>query len=498
MGIIRHYTILTCFDYCGFKLAGTCIGASFLFLNLSKNIDLPYWPPIRLKVMGLACFLWGSYLSLYSFKFGPWVLDIIFTIVAALFWLERQNPAARILSPAIILSLLIRRYQNEPVIIFTYVALVGFIFWRCKESTRNKIPSKVSFETPKRIKLTRSVLRITGVTIMALILIKEVVGPINNVLDPQKRWEFLTHHSPSFENLNNRSLSPLGNQLKNHVLVLAETIGERAAYQPQAQLKARDYIGNQFIEMGFKPRYLEYQAKGMYYVKDGAPFYNVEVTLSSAENQDDGIIVVGAHYDTAPGTRGADDNASGVAVLIELARIFKINNQKREIRLVAFGTEEPPAFGTQNMGSFHYAQKLKNENIKVKGMISLEMLGYYNPKKGSQLYPPFLHLFFPNHGNFIALVSNFSSRSFLKSLSYKWDKNSFPLVTATLPTVFSGITLSDQLNFWDAGFPAVMLTDTSFFRNPHYHQETDTPEKLNYENMALITKTLADVLTNIK
>jgi Zn-dependent M28 family amino/carboxypeptidase len=250
--------------------------------------------------------------------------------------------------------------------------------------------------------------------------------------------------------------------------------------------------------MGFKPRYLEYQAKGMYYVKDGAPFYNVEVTLSSAENQDDGIIVVGAHYDTAPGTRGADDNASGVAVLIELARIFKINNQKREIRLVAFGTEEPPAFGTQNMGSFHYAQKLKNENIKVKGMISLEMLGYYNPKKGSQLYPPFLHLFFPNHGNFIALVSNFSSRSFLKSLSYKWDKNSFPLVTATLPTVFSGITLSDQLNFWDAGFPAVMLTDTSFFRNPHYHQETDTPEKLNYENMALITKTLADVLTNIK
>jgi len=195
---------------------------------------------------------------------------------------------------------------------------------------------------------------------------------------------------------------------------------------------------------------------------------------------------------SAPGTAGADDNASGVAVLLEVARLIKERKPGREVRFVAFGTEEPPAFGTRNMGSWHYADRLMENGTRVHGMISLEMLGFYNPRRGSQLYPPFLQLFFPDHGSFVGVVGDVRSRSLLSTFGAAWRRSSsFPLTVSVLPGPFSSLALSDQLNFWARGYPALMLSDPAFYRNPYSHQASDLPDTLDYEKMAEVATALA-------
>jgi len=288
---------------------------------------------------------------------------------------------------------------------------------------------------------------------------------------------------------------PLTARLRRHVDFLAGEIGERDVFQKQKQIQVLDYIQAEFTKAEYRPRRLEYRSKALWNIPDGTSFFNIEATLGEGGSSKGKIWIVGAHHDTFPGTPGADDNASGVAVLLELARIMKKERTNREIRFVAFGTEEPPSFNTRNMGSHHYARSLKDQGLQVECMISLEMLGYYNSQPGSQHYPPLLRFFFPDTGHFIGLVSNLSSRHILKKCKLAWTAGSdFPLVTAVLPPGLSSVAMSDQLNFWDAGFPALLLTDTAFYRNPHYHQHTDTPDTLNYENMAEITKSLAAIL----
>jgi len=206
--------------------------------------------------------------------------------------------------------------------------------------------------------------------------------------------------------------------------------------------------------------------------------------------------VLGAHYDGAPGTPGADDNASGVAVLLEAARLLKARAPGRPVRFVAFGTEEPPSFATRDMGSWRYARGLKDRGVKVHGLINLEMLGYFNPRPGSQLFPPFLNLLYPDRGEFIGLVSNLASAGLLRSVAAEWRKASaLPVEATVLPSAFSVMALSDQLNFWGEGYRAVMVSDTAFFRNPNYHQSADTAEKLDYEKMAAETAALVEILS---
>ena len=442
------------------------------------------------QLMAAAGLTWAAYLFLFWLKMAPWSLEILFVIVALLFWLARHNPAMRAVAVGTVVLLTLRRVSGEHTFPLFALATVAAAFWSLKWA-RNKPPKE-----RRPASLVIKAVRTTGLLAIILMVGLHAIGPIVFMLDPGKRMKKLTGLAPAFAPLASRRFSPLEARLKDHVVVLASGIGERAAYQRAAQTKARDYIAREFEKRGYAPKLLPYKTNRLSLVRNGEEFFNVEAVAGAGANPGKGILIVSAHYDTAPGTFGADDNASGVAVLLEIAGLLKEKPLGREVRFVAFGTEEPPAFGTQNMGSYRYARQLREDHVAVEGLINLEMLGYYNPKPGSQLYPPFLHLFFPDHANFIAVVANTSSRSFLKSVRQNWTAvPDLPLVTAILPTVFSGVTLSDQLNFWNEGFPGVMVSDTSFFRNPNYHESSDTPETLDYAKMAGVTLSLADVVT---
>lgn len=200
----------------------------------------------------------------------------------------------------------------------------------------------------------------------------------------------------------------------------------------------------------------------------------------------DGIVVIGAHYDTVIGTPGADDNASGVAVLLELARLTTLKPLKRTVRFVAFSLEEPPFFRTRHMGSYVYAKSLKDEGISVYGMISLEMLGYFCDSKGCQYYPlPIFRWFYPDRGNFIAFVGNISSKTFTKKIKNSFESvSSLPVESLNTVSLVPGVDFSDHHSFWEFGYHAFMITDTAFYRNPNYHSMGDIASTLDYERMA--------------
>ena len=203
-----------------------------------------------------------------------------------------------------------------------------------------------------------------------------------------------------------------------------------------------------------------------------------------------GDLVVGAHYDTVPGSPGADDNASGVAVLIELARLVPSG-----VRFVAFANEEAPYFLGPEMGSFVYARE---RGAKVRAMFSLEMLGYYSDAPRSQNYPAPLGMFYPDRGDFIAFVGDLGARSLVRRSIESFRKHAkFPSEGLAAPSFLPGIAWSDHWSFRKHGYPAVMITDTAFYRYPHYHRASDTPDKLDYERMARVTLGLAEMLNEL-
>jgi len=205
-----------------------------------------------------------------------------------------------------------------------------------------------------------------------------------------------------------------------------------------------------------------------------------------------GPIVVGAHYDTVPGSPGADDNASGVAVLIELAAM------KLPVRFVAFANEEMPYFQGPEMGSWTWARRARERSDTIHAMFSLEMLGYYRDAPGSQRYPPPLGLFYPDRADFIAFVGDLGARSLVrKAIGTFREKAAFPSEGIAAPTFVPGVTWSDHWSFRSHGFPAIMITDTAFNRYPHYHLPSDTPDKLDYERMARVTLGLAAMLKEL-
>lgn len=282
--------------------------------------------------------------------------------------------------------------------------------------------------------------------------------------------------------LHERPLTPEAQRLAVFVRALAGGIGPRNFAHPEGLRKAEDYVKRELALAGavHEQRYAV-RPPG---IAVDVPMRNFIVTLPSTA-PDAPVLVIGAHYDTALDTPGADDNASGVAALLELARRFKGKTGKVEVRFAAYGSEEPPFFGSKQMGSAFHAGSLKAEGRKVEGMISLEMLGYYNDAKGSQTYPPGLSAFFPGTASFIGAVSNLRSRGFLRRFSRVFTPtNNLSVVAASLPGWITEIGLSDHKCYWDEGYPAIILTDTSFLRYPHYHMTTDTSEKLDYERMA--------------
>jgi Zn-dependent M28 family amino/carboxypeptidase len=272
------------------------------------------------------------------------------------------------------------------------------------------------------------------------------------------------------------ALPEIKDNLQCHVLALAEEIGARNLSFYGNLEKAAQYIEKEFTDMGYPVMKQTYQVEG----KSTA---NLIAQKNGSANTDE-IIVVGAHYDTILSSPGADDNASGVAGLLELARLWKEEAGKKTVRFVAFTLEEPPFYKTDRMGSRVYAKSVKNENITA--MICLEMLGYYTNKDKSQEYPlSFMKAIYPPIGNFIAVVGNFSSRSLVKRVEKTFKKStSTPVESISAFEFVTGVDFSDHASFWDEGFPAVMITDTAFYRNPHYHAESDLPDTLDYSTFA--------------
>ncbi|MDO8438274.1 MAG: M28 family peptidase [Nitrosomonadaceae bacterium] len=285
----------------------------------------------------------------------------------------------------------------------------------------------------------------------------------------------------------NPSSPSLADRLRGHVSHLALEIGQRNIFHPQALHAAADYIRSEWSAQGYAVNSQRYQAREV-------ESENLEVSrIGKTKPQE--IVLVGAHYDTVKGSPGADDNASGIAALLELSRLFVSVETERTLRFVAFANEEPPFFFWGQMGSAVYAKTAKAHGEKIRLMISLEMLGAYSDQPGSQGYPPFLKHFYPDQGNFIAMVSNRASREELRQLVAAFQAHSdFPVESLATFEFVPGVAWSDHLSFWRQGYPAVMVTDTAFYRNAAYHSAADTPEKLNYPAMARVVAGLFHAL----
>jgi Zn-dependent M28 family amino/carboxypeptidase len=228
----------------------------------------------------------------------------------------------------------------------------------------------------------------------------------------------------------------------------------------------------------------------------GRACHNIETEIRGSRPE---IVVIGAHYDSVFGSPGANDNASGVAALLALARRFAGKPAAQTLRFVAFVNEEPPYFQTEQMGSFVYASRCKARGDRIFAMISLETIGYFSDKPGSQSYPsPGLGAFYPRTGNFIGFVGNFGSRALVRrAIGLFREQGKVPSEGAALPSFIPGVAWSDQWSFWQCGYPAIMITDTAPFRYPHYHESTDTPDKLEYDRFALVVSGMEKVIAEL-
>jgi hypothetical protein len=272
--------------------------------------------------------------------------------------------------------------------------------------------------------------------------------------------------------------------LEKHVRVLAHDIGVRSGYRYDKLKAAEEYLSNIWSEAGLDVKRQEFLVS--FYPNDPKPVANIFVELKGVNN--DSLLVVGAHYDSVMlDTPGANDNASGVAAVLELALRLKDIKPQQTIQFVLFVNEEPPFFQTKEMGSLVYAKSLRVQGRSSVRMISLETIGYYSDEPQTQKYPFPLSLLYPDTGNFIGIVGNMRSGSFVREVItiFRNDIN-FPSEGIAAPSFIPGIAWSDQWSFWKQGYQAIMVTDTAPFRYPYYHLQTDTYEKLNYEHFARV------------
>jgi Zn-dependent M28 family amino/carboxypeptidase len=227
----------------------------------------------------------------------------------------------------------------------------------------------------------------------------------------------------------------------------------------------------------------------------GAEYKNIVAEFGPQGNE---IIVIGAHYDVEGENPGADDNASGIAGLLEIARLLGKIQLKSKVILVAFTLEEPPFFGSNNMGSAVYAKSLAEAGVAVKLMIALEMIGYYSEVKGSQNYPvSLLKFYYPSTGNFITVVDQFMSTQAQRMKTSMNQVIDLPVYSINAPSIIPGVDFSDHRNFWRYGCPAVMVTDTAFYRNKAYHTHGDTADRLSYTKMAQVVYGVFDYVVKL-
>jgi Zn-dependent M28 family amino/carboxypeptidase len=300
---------------------------------------------------------------------------------------------------------------------------------------------------------------------------------------PEKSWSNTVPPLSKEEQL-------IHDNLKRHVEMLAGEIGERNVWHPEALAAAALYIRTTLEDMGYEVQIQAFESGDM-------TVQNLEAELPG-EGEPEEIIILGAHYDSVAGTPGANDNGSGVAALLEIARLLAGNSYSRTIRFVAFANEEPPFFYSEEMGSRVYAARSRERGEKIKAMLALETIGYYSDHPGSQHYPIPFGLFYPDTGNFIGFVGNLSSRRLVRqALGAFRASTPFPSEGVAAPGWMMGIHWSDHWSFWQEGYPAIMITDTALFRYQHYHAATDTPEKIDYSSLARVTRGVANVVTEL-
>ena len=279
-------------------------------------------------------------------------------------------------------------------------------------------------------------------------------------------------------------------QLRSHVDTLARLIGPRAS---ASSLQAtRSYLRQQWTGESIREELFEaHQRDGL----------NLIIERRGTKRPEQ-IVLLGAHYDTVTTTPGADDNASAVAMLLEVVRLLADHRGHRTVRYVAFDAEEPPHFYMNSMGSQSHARQCRSRDESIVAMICLEMVGYFRNEPNSQTVPESisrpLRRLFPSRGNFLAAVGNPKSAMLNWRFRRGFKRTStLPLFSICLPEAIHEIRLSDHSSFWDQGYPAIMLTDTSFLRNSHYHQPSDTPETLDYERMAEATFGVAGAIKRL-
>ncbi len=277
--------------------------------------------------------------------------------------------------------------------------------------------------------------------------------------------------------------------LEKVVHVLSQEIGDRNAVSYDNLEKAKNYIAEEFSGLG-------YRVELQYYSLEGRMFANV-IARPQGFSEGRDPLVIGAHYDTRSNP-GADDNASGVAGMLALAKLLREERSDLPVVFVAFVNEEPPFFETKNMGSYVYARRLRDEKAQIRGAVILESVGYYSKKLFSQKYLYFLGYFYPNRGGFIALVGNFKSMALMADIKRGIAKSKkIPIRSLVVPESFSATNYSDHRSFWKEGYPALMATDTAFLRNPNYHKESDLPATLDYGTMAVFVHSLKSSLESL-
>jgi hypothetical protein len=272
--------------------------------------------------------------------------------------------------------------------------------------------------------------------------------------------------------------------LRQHVAFLAEEVAPRSVAHPENLERAAEYIRACLVESGGDVREQPYTA-------GGRPMRNV---IARYGPEDGALVVVGAHYDGFGPLPAADDNASGVAGLLELARLLHAHPPPVPVELVAYSTEEPPFFGSAEMGSAVHARSLAESETEVRAMICLEMIGYFTDEQPAPNW--ILALLYPNQGDFVTVVGRWTDRPLVRYVKKRMRVDGDVRVCSyTGPTVI-GADLSDHRNYWQLGYDAVMITDTAFIRNPHYHRATDTPETLDYERMASVVDGVFNTLAH--
>jgi Zn-dependent M28 family amino/carboxypeptidase len=279
-------------------------------------------------------------------------------------------------------------------------------------------------------------------------------------------------------------------RLRTHVEALAEKIGPRHMGRPEALEAAAQYIEAALRDAGYEVAAQECRVWGR-------SVRNLEAELAG-DSAPEEIVIIGAHYDSVPGSPGADDNATGVAGVLEVARLLRGRRLPRTVRFVAFVNEEPPFFLTDRMGSRSYARRCRERQEHIAAVLVLETIGYYSEAEKSQQYPFPFNLFHPSTGNFIAFVGNLSSRHLVRQAVAGFRRHAaFPSEGGAVPAWVEGANWSDHWSFWQEGYPAVMATDTAPFRYPHYHTPEDTADKVDFDRTARVITGIAQVVADL-